>query len=156
MTRHKSVQYAVYCDFCTNLEDYAEYIDQRAAEACWRKLGWQCLADGRRWRCPNCQQRTTRLRRPDGELIEEFALIAHWFAGLTTPITHLFEGGELVQRGDRREGVYTKRFCYKHAADGRRTRWYTERSAPKWLLALYQEVTTDNVDTGRYLCHPHE
>lgn len=73
------------------------------------------------------------LKRPDGELIEEFV----------ASTAHLFEGGTLVGHDNAPEiGDYTGRFYFRYAG-GKMTRWYTTKTAPKWLLALFLEATTD-------------
>lgn len=55
----KSVQYAVWCDFCDNLEDFAEYKNQSEAERVWKALGWKQISRGWRgkWACPRCVSR---------------------------------------------------------------------------------------------------
>jgi hypothetical protein len=69
------------------------------------------------------------MKRPDGMLVEEsFASTAH-----------MFEDGKLIAH-DSDFSEYTGRFYWEHP-DGKRTRWYNERSAPQWLLALYYEST---------------
>lgn len=75
---------------------------------------------------------TRKLRRPDGAVIEEYV----------TSSCHVFEDGRLIYRDHNpaEGGAYTGRFCFRHA-DGRLTRWYTEPSAPRWLLALWREAT---------------
>jgi hypothetical protein len=57
MPHYKSVQYAVYCDFCTNIIDYEEYKNLKRAERDWRSLGWRKRGynDGKAvWMCPSC------------------------------------------------------------------------------------------------------
>ena len=75
--------------------------------------------------------RRGKLKRPDGELIEEFV----------TSTSHVFESGEHRGSVSDHEGDYTGAFWFVHA-DGRMTRRYTRRTAPKWLLVLYGEVTS--------------
>ena len=70
------------------------------------------------------------LKRPDGMLIEEFI----------ASTAHCFESGQLTDRDNSPEyGDYSGRFFFQYA-DGKTTRWYTEKSAPQWLLALYREA----------------
>ena len=73
-----------------------------------------------------------KLKRPDGWLIEEY---------ITTG-GHLFEGGELKGHDSAADdGEYTGRFCFMFKGN-RYTRWYTRATAPKWLLAYYEEATS--------------
>lgn len=70
---------------------------------------------------------------PDGYLAEEFIAIT----------SHHIERGRLTHRvNETMDGEYTGRFrfCYN---DGRVTRWYRIKYAPRWLAALYQMVTGD-------------
>jgi hypothetical protein len=74
---------------------------------------------------------TRKLKRPDGAVIEEY-ITSSW---------HIFEDGRLLcHDNDASDGRYTGRFRFRHT-DGRLTRWYTERSAPQWLRALWLEAT---------------
>jgi len=70
-----------------------------------------------------------RLKRPDGTVIEEFV----------TASQHVFHGGKLVGHINEPEGDYTGRVCFRYP-DGRMTRWYTAKTMPKWLRALWDEV----------------
>jgi len=49
---HKSVQFSVYCSLCCNLDDFAEYDNQKMAESFYRSEGWRKTKIG--WICPNC------------------------------------------------------------------------------------------------------
>jgi len=73
-----------------------------------------------------------KLKRPDGELHEEFvATSAHFFD----------DGGRLTGHNqDTMDGDYTGRFLFRFY-DGTQTRWYTRKTAPKWLLAYFREAT---------------
>ena len=72
------------------------------------------------------------MKRPDGELHEEFMVSS----------CHFFEDGVLAGHDHSPDqGEYTGRFHFVFAGSGKRTRWYTAKSAPKWLLALYNEAT---------------
>lgn len=68
------------------------------------------------------------MKRPNGILVEECA----------ADVSHYLEGGQWIGH-DEAVGLYTGRFCF-HFADGRCTRWYTQKTAPAWLLALYHEM----------------
>lgn len=72
-----------------------------------------------------------KLKRPDGAVIEEF-ITASW---------HNFEGGKLTSHDNSPEGDYTGRFGFWFMKSKKYTRWYTKKTAPKWLLALYDEAT---------------
>lgn len=75
---------------------------------------------------------TRKLKRPDGAICEEFIAFS----------SHHFSNGKLTHRvQDTADGEYTGRFFFRHK-DGRCTRRYTEKTAPKWLLALYREAIT--------------
>lgn len=69
-----------------------------------------------------------KLKQPDGWLLEEYITVG----------AHLINGGQLIV-GDHDSdcGHYTGRFAFEYA-DGRTTRFYTKKSAPKWLLAYYK------------------
>ena len=55
---------------------------------------------------------------------------------------HFFEDGVLIGHDQSLEhGEYTGRFHFIFAGSDKHTRWYTAKSAPKWLLALYNEAT---------------
>lgn len=57
-----------------------------------------------------------------------------------TENSHLFEDGILMGHvSDAVDGDYSGVFWFEHA-DGRKTRRYTENTAPKWLLALWEEI----------------
>lgn len=74
---------------------------------------------------------TRKLKRPDGAVCEEFVAVN----------SHHFENGKLVDHVlDPMDGEYTGRFLFMFK-DKSCTRWYTENSAPQWLLALYKEAT---------------
>ena len=93
-----------------------------------------------------------KLKRPEGDVIEE---------GVAYSI-HFFDNGKCVGR-DHDFSDYTGRFCFKFRKismdaspllrrgkatvmaenteiDRKTTRWYIEKTAPKWLLALYLEA----------------
>lgn len=73
-----------------------------------------------------------RLKRPDGQLYEEFH----------TSTIHSFESGKLTMSdSDASDGSYTGRFWFEFKG-GKETPLYTKENAPKWLLALYHEATT--------------
>ena len=73
---------------------------------------------------------TRKLKQPDGWLCEEYI----------TESAHLFEGGELQGHdNDASRGYYTGRFRFDYSPE-RSTRWYTVKTAPKWLLAYYQDA----------------
>lgn len=80
-----------------------------------------------------------KLKRPDGWLCEEYIAAGG----------HLIEGGEWAKYSDdspitdhsASEGEYTGRFWFQYL-DGCCTRRYTQKTAPKWLLALYLEATS--------------
>lgn len=77
---------------------------------------------------------TRPLRRPDGWLVEEYV----------TSSAHRFHDGRLVgHHNDAGMGWYTGRFCFEFADHHRPTPWYTTKTAPRWLRALYAEATTD-------------
>ena len=70
------------------------------------------------------------LKRPDGYVVEEFIASG----------AHCFEGGELVDDILDDNGEYTGIFWFEYL-DGGHTRRYSRKTAPKWLLALYEEAT---------------
>ena len=73
------------------------------------------------------------MKRPDGWVVEEYV----------TSSAHLFESGELMDHDNSPElGSYTGVFWFWHLG-GTYTRRYTRRTAPKWLLALYDEATRE-------------
>jgi len=76
-------------------------------------------------------------KRPDGYVVEEF----------TTTGAHCFEGGELVDHILDDNGTYTGIFWFEWF-DGRPTRRYSRKTAPKWLLALYEEAINGRCDTN--------
>ena len=79
-----------------------------------------------------------KLKRPDGVLFEEHK----------TYTAHVFEDGNLSFRdNDPSEGEYTGRFCF--VFDGKTSPWYTRKTAPKWLLALYEEATTIELESWK-------
>lgn len=51
MPVYKSVQYAVYCSRCDNLDDFASFSNLREAEKYWRSRGWRKTRNGE-WVCP--------------------------------------------------------------------------------------------------------
>lgn len=71
-----------------------------------------------------------KLKRPDGVVVEEFVIDAR----------HTFHGGRLIAHSNEPEGYYTGRIYFLYP-DGSETRWYTVRSAPQWLRALWEEAT---------------
>ena len=76
------------------------------------------------------------MKTPNGTLIEEY---------ITQSISY-FECGELQFRNhDPSDGEYTGRFQFQFDS-GKYTKWYTERSAPKWLLEYYKIHTTERED----------
>ena len=78
------------------------------------------------------------MKRPDGTLIEEYI----------TYSLHALRDGKYVDHASfAPEGYYTGRFCFHHK-DGKYTRWYRRGSAPKWLLALYDEATNGSGAEG--------
>jgi len=71
-----------------------------------------------------------KLKRPDGMILEEFVASS----------AHIFENGKLTCHDHSLEnGEYTGRFAFLYKDTQRTTRWYTRKSAPKWLLAMYRE-----------------
>ena len=48
----RSVEYSVWCGGCDALIDFEEFRNQKAAEAFFRKEGWQKTEEG--WLCPSC------------------------------------------------------------------------------------------------------
>ena len=53
MPIYKSVQYALYCDRCNNLENFI-CLSRAFAIKTWRKKGWRYR--GELWLCPSCAQ----------------------------------------------------------------------------------------------------
>lgn len=51
---HKSVQYQVWCVFCDQMLDYAEYENQAEAVRAYRQQGWRYTKIG--WQCPDHRQ----------------------------------------------------------------------------------------------------
>jgi len=79
-----------------------------------------------------------KLKRPDGELHEEYVVIG----------CHFFERGILTGHDhDWTLGDYTGRFMFQHK-NGDSTRWHTEHTAPKWLLAMYREAVAAKDERG--------
>jgi hypothetical protein len=76
-----------------------------------------------------------KLKRPDGYLIEEYI----------THSIHCFENSDIsFHDNDPTWGDYSNRFCFEFRKGGktvRSTKWYTKKTAPKWLLAMYLEAT---------------
>ena len=73
---------------------------------------------------------------PDGYLVEEYV----------SSYAHKFEGGAwLDSTADGHD--LTGRFCFAHS-DGRITKWYTKRSAPKWLMAYLEMIESLNSDVS--------
>ena len=70
------------------------------------------------------------LKRPDGWLMEEYV----------TSSGHLFENGELQLHDNDPIGNYTGIFWFEFH-DGHNSRRYSCKTAPNWLLALYEEAT---------------
>ena len=70
------------------------------------------------------------MKRPDGWVVEEYI----------TEGAHLMEDGKAVDYEDASVGRYTGVFWFEYL-DGRQTRRYTLKTAPKWLLSLYREAT---------------
>lgn len=69
----------------------------------------------------------------EGWLIEEYVTESH----------HKFSDGKYqFSDHDSTEGYYTGRFWFKPAG-GKRTRAYTIKTAPKWLLKLYEEAVRE-------------
>ena len=67
-----------------------------------------------------------KLKRPDGELIEEYLCVT----------SHLFEEGVLLgSDSDSSQGEYTGRFFFKFS-DGHCSRNYTRKTAPRWLRVM--------------------
>lgn len=72
-----------------------------------------------------------KLKRPEGAVVEEF-VCSSW---------HQFEGGKLSFHDNSPEGgEYTGVFWFEFKG-GKITRRYTKKTAPAWLLALYNEAT---------------
>jgi len=70
----------------------------------------------------------------DGELVEEFI----------TATLHFFKDGKKKRSiSDLDGGEYTGRFWFIFL-DGRQTKKFTAKSAPKWLLALYENIGRSN------------
>ena len=76
------------------------------------------------------------MKTPDGYLVEEY----------TTEAAHYFVDGELLDHVLDGEEL-TGRFRFDFA-DGRSTRWYTEKSAPKWLQSYFDIVTDSECGEG--------
>jgi len=71
-----------------------------------------------------------KLKQPTGAIYEEFI----------TASSYHFENGELsgyIHTTD--DGTYTGRFWFRYP-DGKCTKMYTEKTAPKWLLVFYNKA----------------
>lgn len=67
----------------------------------------------------------------NGWLVEEYIAVSE----------HHFEDGQIDARlHDDSDGTYTGVFWFEYA-DGKRTRRYTTKTAPKWLLSYYELAT---------------
>jgi len=66
-------------------------------------------------------------KAPSGALYEEYITSSY----------HNFKNGALdSQNQDSDDGYYTGRICFSFD-NGKRTRWYQSRHAPKWMQALW-------------------
>jgi len=74
---------------------------------------------------------TRKLKRPNGDLCEEFLTLG----------SHTFVDSILVDHVTDADGEYTGVFWFEYP-DGRCTRRYTTKTAPAWLLAMYREATS--------------
>ncbi len=76
-----------------------------------------------------------KLKTPEGELFEEFM----------TASIHRFSDGEIGKNSlhENEGGEYTGRFWFEFT-NGKTTSIFTEKTAPKWLLAYYKQITTAN------------
>lgn len=75
-----------------------------------------------------------KLKTPCGYLMEEFV----------TASAHPFSCEGTIAKNSIHEtesGEYTGRFWFEYS-DGTVTRTYTKKTAPKWLLAYYEQATT--------------
>ncbi len=71
----------------------------------------------------------------DGMVVEEFV----------TSTTHLYDkrNGSWMHDSDPSFGDYTGVFWFQYR-DGKCTRRYTEKTAPKWLLALFRDAISSS------------
>ena len=70
-----------------------------------------------------------KLKRPDGIVVER--------GGAYT--AHFFEDGKCIDHDSDFRG-YDGKICFEYPNHGRTTRWYTERAAPRWLLAMWRDA----------------
>lgn len=72
------------------------------------------------------------MKQRNGEVVEEFICTTR----------HLIEDDEVIDHlNESNDGEYTGIFWFEYL-DGRITRRYTRKTAPKWLLEYYELATT--------------
>ena len=68
--------------------------------------------------------------KKSGWLLEEFVTVG----------AHLVvDGNYKTSVNDTEVGEYTGRFRFEYL-DGKQTKWYTRKTAPRWLLSLYESI----------------